>query len=150
MAAWCHGSIGIGLSRARMLCLDQSSAEASQLRLELSAALQAVRDLVVHAGTVLQSGVPTDCTPCHGLSGSVELLLAAEQALDAREHGRAARGVAALIVEQGARGPWPCGMRGAGQVRGLMTGRAGVAMTLLRADGFRDVPTPLLPGSLAW
>ena len=148
MSAWCHGAIGIGLSRAAMLGLGAPADP--RLRLELSAALQAVRDRVIQAGTALHTGVRTDCTPCHGLAGPVELLLAAENVFGLPEHGRAARQVAALIVEQGAGGSWPCGIVGAGEMRGLMTGRAGVALTLLRAEGFRGIASPLLPGTLGW
>jgi lantibiotic modifying enzyme len=117
------------------------------LRAEASAALQAVRNMVVELGTALRVGTPGDCRPCHGLAGVVELLMAAERTLGVEDHGRAARRVAALIMEQRATvGTWPCGIAEADEVQGLMTGRAGIALTLLRADGVRDVATPLLPG----
>jgi lantibiotic modifying enzyme len=147
MTAWCHGAVGIGLTRLGLLDgggLDMSIA----LQAEAGAALQAGRNVVVRVGTALRAGEPGDCTPCHGLAGVLELLLAAERALGVPDHGRAARRVAALMLEQhAALGAWPCGVAGAGEVLGLMTGRAGIALALLRAEGVRDVATPLLPGS---
>jgi lantibiotic modifying enzyme len=148
MAAWCHGAVGIGLSRLRLARL---SGEALAL-VESSAALQAARDLVVGAGTALRAGQPSDCTACHGLAGVVELLLVAGRALGAAEHASAARRVARLLLEQrnAADGSWPCGLPGAGEIPGLMTGTAGIALTLLRAARATDVPTPLLPGPSGW
>ena len=100
MAAWCHGAIGIGLSRLRLAhVLDDA-----RLRAEASAALQAARDLVVSTGTALRAGTPADCTACHGLAGVVELLLVAAQALGVPAHAGAARRVADLMLEE--RG-WP-------------------------------------------
>jgi class II lanthipeptide synthase len=148
MAAWCHGAIGIGLSRLRLYGLTREPLTLA----EASAALQAARDLVVHAGTRLRAGMTTDCTACHGLGGVVELLLVAAKTLDVADHERAARRVAALLLEQRAAGDgaWPCGLPGAGEVPGLMTGTAGIALTLLRAAGAVDTPTPLLPGPAGW
>jgi lantibiotic biosynthesis protein len=161
MASWCHGAIGIGLTRLGLLdgglvrglvrgrVRGGLDAEAA-LWAEASAALQAARNLVVEAATALRRGTPADCTPCHGLAGVVELLLAAERIFGVPDHGRAAHRVAALLVEErDAAGAWPCGIAGTGEVHGLMTGRAGIALTLLRASGVRDVATPLLPGSPA-
>ena len=147
MAAWCHGAVGIGL--ARLGLLDRGGLDAVMaLRAEASASLQAGRNVVVQVGTALRRGAPGDCTPCHGLAGVVELLLAAERTLGVPDHGQVARRVAGLMVEQrAAAGAWPCGIAGAGEVQGLMTGLAGIALTLLRAEGVRDVATPLLPGS---
>jgi lantibiotic biosynthesis protein len=141
LQAWCHGALGIGLSRLRMLPMDPlASAEAS-------AALQAARDVVIRAGTALQGGAVTDCTACHGLAGAVELLLAAAEVLQVEDHAEAARRVAALMLEQRrTAGGWPCGLPGAGVVPGLMTGTAGIALTLLRAAGQVRLDSPLLPG----
>ena len=117
MAAWCHGAIGIGLSRLRLAVLGDDALAL----VEASAALQAARNLVVAAGTGLRAGRPTDCTSCHGLAGVVELLLVAGKALGAAEHPSAARRVARLMLEQqdAADGSWPCGLPGAGRDPGL-------------------------------
>jgi lantibiotic modifying enzyme len=148
MAAWCHGAVGIGICRLRLFAL---TGERRALA-DASAALQAARNLVVEAGTGLRGGRTTDCTACHGLAGVVELLLVAAKALSVTDHARAARRVAALMLEQRdvADGGWPCGLPGAGEVPGLMVGTAGIALTLLRAAGVTDTPTQLLPGPSGW
>lgn len=146
--AWCHGAIGIGLSRLRMFQLLDDPV----LVAEASAALQSARSLVIGAGNALRTGATSDCSPCHGLAGAVELLLVAGRAFDVPDHARAARRVAALLLEQrqAAGGAWPCGLPGGGEVPALMTGTAGIALTLLRVAGATDLPTPLLPGSSGW
>ena len=148
MAAWCHGALGIGLSRLRLAQLTNDVLMVA----EASAALQAARDLVVSHGTAIHAGQTSDCTACHGLAGVVELLLVAARALDVPDHARAARRVARLMLEQrdAAGGAWPCGLPGAGEVPGAMIGTAGIALTLLRAAGASQVSTPLLPGPSGW
>jgi lantibiotic modifying enzyme len=149
MTAWCHGAIGIGLSRARLTALISDD---PRLVVELSAALQAARNATVQIGTALRDGSVSDCTPCHGLAGIAELMLAAERVFGVPDHGHAARRVAKLMLEQHAANheTWPCGLPGGGEVRGLMTGTAGIALTLLRVAGITAVPTPLLPGPSGW
>lgn len=147
MTAWCHGALGIGLARLRLHALTGDGLAL----VEASASLQAARNLVVGAGTSLRAGSPADCTPCHGLAAVAELLLTAAHALDVPEHARAAGRVAALLLEQRrAADSWPCGLTGAGEVPGLMTGTAGIALTLLRVAGAVQLPTPLLPGPCRW
>jgi lantibiotic modifying enzyme len=143
MSAWCHGAIGIGLCRLRMTALSDDPL----LPLEASAALQSARDRVVSAGTALRDGTPQDCSPCHGLSGTVELLLAAHRAFGLPDHLLAAGRVATLLLEQRAHhGSWPCGLPGAGEIPTLMTGTSGIVLSLLAATGASPIPTPLLPG----
>jgi lantibiotic biosynthesis protein len=147
MAAWCHGAIGIGLSRLRLSAFLPDP----QLPVEATAALQAARNLTVQAGTALHRGVTRDCSSCHGLAGAAELMLIGAQAFGVDGHRRAAQRVAGLILEQrAAKGEWPCGLPGAGEVPALMTGTAGLALTLLRVEGATDIPTPLLPGPSGW
>jgi len=147
MAAWCHGAIGIGISRVRIAHLTRDPRAIA----EASAALQAARDLVVAAGTALRDGATSDCTACHGLGGVVEFLLLAERGLGVPDHGRAAQRVAQLMLEQRERvGRWPCGLPDAGEIPGLMTGLSGIALTLLRAARATTIPTPLLPGPSGW
>lgn len=148
MAAWCHGAIGIGLSRVRLAALLTDP----RLTAEATAALQAARNLAVQAGTALRAGSLSDCTACHGLAGVVELMLVAARGLGVRDHAQAAKRVVRLMLEQrvAAEGQWPCGLPGAGEVPALMTGTAGIALTLLRAVGAADIATPLLPGRSGW
>lgn len=148
MNAWCHGATGIGLSRLRLATVLDDA----RLGGEAAAALQAARNLVVGAGNALRRGTLSDCTSCHGLAGAAELMLTAARSLDDTGHANAARRVARLMVEQRAASEdgWPCGLPGAGEVPALMTGTAGIALTLLRAAGAVDLPTPLLPGPSGW
>jgi lantibiotic modifying enzyme len=148
MTAWCHGALGIGLSRLR---LTRLTGEAVPLT-ESSAALQAARHLAVSAGTRLRDGQTSDCSACHGLAGVVELFVVAGKALGVVDHARAAHRTAVLLLEQreGADGVWPCGLPGAGEIPGLMLGTSGIALTLLRAAGAVEIPTPLLPGPAGW
>ncbi|MBD8061348.1 lanthionine synthetase LanC family protein [Oceanitalea stevensii] len=145
--AWCHGGIGIGLSRLRLAVLTPGP----RLLAEATAALQAARDLAVSAGTALHGGAAGDCSSCHGLGGVVELYTVAARALGSAEHAAAARRVATMLVaERDVSGAWPCGLPGAGEVPGLMTGTAGIALALARAVGATPAPTPLLPGPGGW
>jgi lantibiotic modifying enzyme len=147
MSAWCHGAIGIGLCRLRVAGLTGDRLALA----EASAALQAARDLAVGAGTALRDGHPSDVTACHGLASVAELMLVAATALGVADHARAGGRVAALMIEQReAAGSWPCGLPGAGEIPGLLTGTAGIVLTLLRAAGATALPTPLLPGPAGW
>ncbi len=147
MSAWCHGALGIGLSRLRLGALTPSP----RLDAEATAALQAGRDVVVRAGTALRRGAPTDCSACHGLTGALELFTVAARRFSAPEHAAAARSVSALLLaERELVGAWPCGLPGAGEVPGLMTGTAGIALALARAVDATAEPTPLLPGTSRW
>lgn len=145
--AWCHGAIGIGLARLRLARLLADPV----LLVEASAALQAARMLVIAAGTRLREGEIADCSACHGLAAVAELFLVAASALGVPDHARAARRVAALMLEQRRAGDaWSCGLPNAGEIPALMTGTAGIALVLLRVAGAVTVPTPLLPGSSGW
>lgn len=149
MNAWCHGALGIGLSRLRL------AAVLGDVRLgaEAAAALQAARNMVVGAGNALRRDTLSDCTSCHGLGGAAELMLVTARSLGDTGHAHAARRVARLMVDQHAASEdgWPCGLPGvAGEVPALMTGTAGIALTLLRVAGAVDLPTPLLPGPSGW
>jgi lantibiotic biosynthesis protein len=147
LRGWCHGAFGIGLSRLRIAALTGEPLA----RAEAAAALQVARDQVVASGAALQHGGAVDVTPCHGLAGAVELFLVAADALGLPAHRRAARRAAALVVSvRDAAGRWPCGLPGAGEVPGLMTGIAGAVLTLLRASGAIQTATPLLPGPSGW
>jgi lantibiotic modifying enzyme len=147
MTAWCHGALGIGIGRVRIARVAGDEFAMA----EAAAALQAARNLVVGAGTLVREGRPTDCTACHGLAGALELALVAGRGMGVPDHLRAAQRIAALMVEaRTMAGRWPCGLPGAGQVPGLMTGTAGVAVALLRAAGLIALPSPLLPGPSGW
>jgi lantibiotic modifying enzyme len=147
LRAWCHGALGIGIARMRTAVLTGEPLALA----EASGALQAARDEVVAAGSALHAGQARDVTPCHGLAGAVEVFLVAARAFDEPAHARAASRAATLLVAmREAAGTWPCGLPGAGEVPGLMTGVAGVVLTLLRATNAGTLATPLLPGPSGW
>ena len=130
MAAWCHGSGGIGLSRLRMLHhLDKA-----HLNRDLEAALE----------TTLRYGFGSNHCLCHGDLGSLDLLLEASLALQnprwVAEVERMTSCVMASISEHG----WRCGVPKAMETPGLMEGLAGIGYELLRVANPADVPSVLL------
>lgn len=137
--AWCHGGIGIGLSRLRIRELEPDDAELDR---EIDAAAAAVM-----ASLDAQIRAAGDFTPCHGLAGSGEFMLSV-----ARSFGKAdAAAVAQAIGEHGLerfshpRMPWPCGVHGGGQTPSLMLGTAGIGLFYLRLQTSGAIPSAALP-----
>jgi lantibiotic modifying enzyme len=128
-ALWCHGAAGIGLSR---LALYRNYPQ-SALAAEAAAALQAASAAATQAleGGQLDHGL----TLCHGLGGTVELLLTAHDVLGDREHLETARWLLARALELV--GPdvelWPSGVPGGLVTPGMMTGLAGTLYLFVRA-----------------
>ncbi len=134
-SAWCHGSVGIGLSRLAMYAHQREAALAA----EAAAALQSS-----YAATVdeLRNGtLARGLTLCHGAGGTVELLVEAALVLGDPVHLDDARqvtaGALALLGEDA--GSWPGGVQGR-PGPGLMNGLAGTLLVLARLDD------PSLPG----
>ena len=146
MTAWCHGALGVGAVRLR---LYQASGDMTALG-EASAAIQAARLTVMHAGVELQAGHVSDVTLCHGLGGAAELLLLAYEVFGLPEHLRAARQVGRLCLNIYAHNSqaWTCGLRDARYVPGLFLGFAGIGAALLRLHDPAAIGSPLLPGRL--
>jgi lantibiotic modifying enzyme len=126
-ALWCHGAAGIGISRLALFRLrghPSLAAEAgSALQAAANAASQALRQY------------PTEgLTLCHGLGGTLLLLLAAHHTLGEDEHLRAARWLAQNALDRLADDPstWPSGVPNGGFSPGLMTGLAGAMYVLSR------------------
>lgn len=156
--AWCHGAVGIGLSRRALLALSGDAgrpgltAQRDLLTAELGAAVQAARQRLTTARAALREhGHADDASLCHGLAGSVELLLAAGTLPGADAHVAAARHSADLLVaEREALGVWPCGLPRPDddarwhQPPGLFLGLAGILLTLVRVDHPDELPSPLL------
>ncbi len=80
---------------------------------------------------------------CHGLGGTLELLLTAHSVLGEEEHLTAARWlldrVVAILGDDVER--WPDGLGGPGGDPSLMTGLAGTLILLLRAAGAAPMPS---------
>jgi lantibiotic modifying enzyme len=126
---WCHGGVGIGLARLALYRLDPEP----WLAAEAAAALQSS---TAAASTALRAGdAESGLTLCHGLGGTVLLLLAAARSYGENEHLDAARWLAARVLDLLGPDPpaWPSGVRGGAFTPGLMTGLAGALYVLARA-----------------
>lgn len=125
MSAWCHGSIGIGLSRLRMPIADPI------FKSEVRAAVQEATEFAY----------VRDHSLCHGTSGVVELLLEASRS-DAsyrRELQQYVEGVNRGLIS-GLR----CGLPFPAETLGLMNGLAGIGYSALRLAYPEEVPSLLL------
>jgi lantibiotic modifying enzyme len=135
VSAWCHGAPGIGFSRIRASQLQPSAG----YREEADAALA-----TTESSLAALSGA--DFSLCHGAAGNADVLLYASQVLGGNGDA-AARVMRAGVAEYEVnRKLWPCGLRGAGEVPGLMLGIAGIGYFCLRLTDPSRYPTILLPG----
>ncbi|WP_224248154.1 type 2 lanthipeptide synthetase LanM family protein [Hyalangium gracile] len=126
---WCHGAPGIGLTRIKMLPhLDDP-----KLRLEIQAAVQ----------TTVAQGFGRNHSLCHGDLGNLELLFQASQVFGEPElRGRTYRLAEMILDTIGAEG-WLCGVPLGVETPGLMTGLAGIGLSLLRLAAPGRVPAVL-------
>ncbi|RJQ88216.1 type 2 lantipeptide synthetase LanM [Amycolatopsis panacis] len=130
---WCHGATGIGISR---LLAYRITGE-QRFREEAAAAVTAVAEAGALPGQSL----------CHGTAGSIEFLTLAAQVLDgdpaadlaARHRALLLSGLCTGIRAEG----FTFGKVSGTNVPGLMMGKAGVCLTLLRAAWPGRVPSPL-------
>ncbi len=141
--AWCHGAVGIGLSRLRAWELgDQDEQVAAEIEAALARTLEWLDT---------EDGQHTEFSLCHGRAGSAELLLEAAHVLGRGELSEAAAAVGRQGIDQfPAQGrPWSCGGTRVGETPNLMLGLAGIGLFYLRLAGDRGVTTPLLirPGA---
>ncbi len=137
--AWCHGGIGIGLSRLRIREVEPDD---PLLASEIDCALA--------AGTRrLGAGLARteDFSLCHGTTGLGELLIETATRIGRPEALDGAR----RIGDQGIawfhahRTPWRCGVAGAGETPSLMLGTAGIGLHYMRLDDPASAPSVLLP-----
>jgi lantibiotic biosynthesis protein len=126
-ALWCHGATGIGLSRLALFRL----AEHPSLAAEAASALQSATNA---ASQALRESPTEGLTLCHGLGGTLLLLLTAHHALEETEHLDAARWLAQSALDRLAEDPatWPSGVPNGAFSPGLMTGLAGAMYALAR------------------
>jgi hypothetical protein len=137
--AWCQGAPGIALTRLRAIELDPDCKDTylATARVAIDATLAEIEDKLEHPDS--------DATPCHGLSGLMEVVLVAGRTLDDSAHLRRAGDVGrALIDRHAAAGDWPSGVRCGGPNPSLMLGAAGVGQGLLRLHAPEKVPSVLL------
>ena len=125
---WCHGAVGVGLSRL----LAHRSAPAPALAEEAATALE----------TTLARGVPPNDSLCHGTLGAREFLAGmAERSMRARE---ALHDLDRTILDRFERGLATDGIVGSHTTTpGLMLGQAGFVLGLLRIAEPSRVPSPL-------
>lgn len=142
--AWCHGAVGIGMSRLRLMELLPDD---PQLIQELEVAINLV---LAQGGAPAGTGI-TDFTLCHGLAANAEFLLMAADKLGRPELRHAAERMGQHGIDMFWRTglPWPCGVLGAGETPALMTGISGIGHFYLRLHDFQRVPSVLLmtPGT---
>lgn len=126
-ALWCHGATGIGLSRLALFGLTKHPSLAA----EAASAMQAATNA---ASQALRGSSTEGLTICHGLGGTLLLLLAAHHVLGETEHLAAARWLACHALDRLGEDPstWPSGIPGGGFSPGLMTGLAGTMYVLAR------------------
>jgi lantibiotic biosynthesis protein len=126
---WCHGAAGIALSRLRAAQITGDVQYSEQAEVALA---------VVDRGLSSQGS----CCLCHGLFGSIDLLLYANTPERRALAESAARDAINRYVSQ--RLPWPCGVRGGHETPDLMLGLAGIGHTLLRLNDPAAFPSPLI------
>ncbi|HKI01920.1 MAG TPA: type 2 lanthipeptide synthetase LanM family protein [Thermoanaerobaculia bacterium] len=130
MIAWCHGAPGIGLSRLRMMRLDDDP--------------KLQRDLDTAIATTLRFGFGNNHSLCHGDLGNLELISLAAKKLNRpeliQERKRLATRILASIQEHG----WLCGVPLGVETPGLLPGLAGIGYGLLRLADPDQVPAILL------
>ncbi len=137
--AWCQGAPGIALTRVRAIELDPDRKETylATARVAIDATLAEIESKLQHPDS--------DATPCHGLSGLMEVVLVAGRMLDDSAYLRRAGDVGrALIDRHAAAGDWPSGVRCGGPNSSLMLGTAGVGYSFLRLYAPDEVPSVLL------
>jgi type 2 lantibiotic biosynthesis protein LanM len=133
-AAWCHGSVGIGLAH---LNLDPTLTHASTRKLVRRA-----------AAATWRLGMGWNHCACHGDLGAWELLDHALAAGEAPKELSASYLIDIILTSLEQYGP-SFGMGRNAFTPGLLPGLGGVAYQLLRAHPERDLPSILTPGLAA-
>jgi type 2 lantibiotic biosynthesis protein LanM len=130
-AAWCHGSVGIGLAH---LSLDPTLTHASTRKYLHRA-----------AAATWRLGLGWNHCACHGDLGAWELLDHAIAAGEAPKELSAPYLLDVILTSLEQDGP-SCGMGRNAFAPGLLPGVGGVAYQLLRAHPENDLPSILTPG----
>ncbi len=136
---WCAGSVGIGLTRLRLVELMPDDEVAAD---EVNVALQDASRLLT-SGVSLQA---MDLCLCHGLTGIAEFVLSAGVQLKRDDVAVHADQVGHFIIENflDAELPLPCGVQQRGEAPGLLLGKAGIGYFFLRLMERHTLPSMLL------
>ncbi|HEX6648760.1 MAG TPA: type 2 lanthipeptide synthetase LanM family protein [Pyrinomonadaceae bacterium] len=129
-AAWCHGSVGIGLAH---LNLDSTLTHASTRKLVRRA-----------AAATWRLGMGWNHCACHGDLGAWELLAHAIAAGEAPKELSTSCLLDLILTSLEQHGP-SCGMGRNAFTPGLLPGLGGIAYQLLRAHPEHDLPSILTP-----
>ncbi len=139
MNAWCHGAMGIGLSRLRACQLLTHPIYQEEARFAIDKTIK----------TTITAPLPAPTfTLCHGSGGNAELFLYAYQTFKQPEYLAWAEIVATRALEHHEKmNHYLSGYRGEGQLedRSLFMGNAGIGYFLLRVLDPFEVPSILLP-----
>ncbi|WP_237479840.1 lanthionine synthetase LanC family protein [Lichenibacterium dinghuense] len=136
---WCHGGVGIGLSRLRIRELDPGDAETAA---EIDAVTAAVTARLARGVSAEE-----DFSLCHGVAGIGEFLVELAVRVGRPEALEAAR----RIGDVGAAGchdtgsPWRCGVPQAGETPSTMTGTTSIGLHYLRLFDPACAPSLALP-----
>lgn len=130
-AAWCHGSVGIGLAHADL----DPRGEDPRTRLILRRA----------AAATWRRGLGWNHCACHGDLGAWELLGRAIAMGEGPEEVGRDEVLASILTSLEDHGP-SCGLVRDAFVPGLLPGVGGIAYQLLRAHPDSDLPSILTPG----
>jgi type 2 lantibiotic biosynthesis protein LanM len=132
-AAWCHGSVGIGLAH---LSLDPTVTHAATRK-------------IVHraAAATWRLGMGSNHCACHGDLGAWELLDRAIASGEAPKELNALNLLDVILTSLEQDGP-SCGVGRDAFTPGLLPGVGGIAYQLLRAHPEHDLPSILIPSSL--
>ncbi len=139
--AWCNGAPGIALARLRAAVLDPDHRDSYREKAQVGVAttLDAIEKFVLFPRY--------DASPCHGLTGLIEIAWIAGRMLDEPSYrDRAIESARVLIGRYAERGDWPSGLYSGGLNPSLMLGTAGIGYTFLRLHDPERVPSVLWIG----
>lgn len=132
LCAWCHGAVGIGLARLRLLPLLRGAEKAA-----------AEAEVGVAAQTALRDGFGSSHCLCHGDLGTLDFLLEVAAARGDSGLRRRVNGLAAGLLESLERDGWRCGLSHGVEQPGFFLGLAGIGYGLLRLADPVGVPSVL-------
>ncbi len=139
MIAWCHGAVGVGLSRLRA---RQFLGDDAEIDREITVAINTTEQ---HLAPFIRQPADDYCL-CHGVFGNAELLLQAGHDLHEPRLLELADSLGhsgSEMIEQ-PQLPWPCNRGNGGETPALMMGLTGIGYFYLRLYDFASVPSVLI------
>ena len=134
MNAWCHGAMGIGLSRLRCYEITGESLFLKDAELALA-----------KVETSIDFTKTSSCA-CHGVAGNMELLMCAAEKLGSKDATHIARSVGqeavSKVLHTGRN--WINGLQNDCELPGFMNGLSGIGYFFLRLIDQKKYPSMLL------